>query len=472
MSLKKKQKVDFNILNSDQGLAVAKLINYIKDPNDRSVYVLKGWAGTGKTFCVSLMVRYLLEELYATKKWYKVAVTGPTNKAVRVIRKMSGLYHPRVDFQTTHKLLGLKEKITKDGKQLFENDGKFKPNITKVKVVIVDEVSMLSDKLFHDIIAYRGNIKIICMGDPAQIPPIGKIDCIPFREELAEQYGIKTLELKTIMRQKLGHPIIEASTIIRTNLQSVRIPMHPVSKHMENGDGIDFLNIRDGQVRRNIATIFEKHFKTKKFEDDSEYSKIVAWRNTTVDTLNHTIRRIIYGEEKITQRVLKGEKMVLNKPYIVLEDIVLNTNDEFTVESLEILEEEVAAGNVKEKLKYYDAIVWYYDDNDQLAKERVEILHEDSEREFWKLSNIFKQIAIDAEGKNKTWLDYYGFLRRYADVSHAYCITAHKAQGSTYTNAFIMEDDIDMNWKTEEKNRIKYTSYTRASKNLFIIKRF
>ena len=88
------------------------------------------------------------------------------------------------------------------------------------------------------------------------------------------------------------------------------------------------------------------------------------------------------------------------------------------------------------------------------------------------MANKLKKTAIETRGKNKSWIKYYDFLRRYADVSYAYAITAHKSQGSTYETAFVLEDDIDVNPNVVERNRIKYTAYTRSSKKLYVVKRF
>jgi exodeoxyribonuclease-5 len=102
----------------------------------------------------------------------------------------------------------------------------------------------------------------------------------------------------------------------------------------------------------------------------------------------------------------------------------------------------------------------------------IDILHEDSQMDFNKLANTLKQRAIQKKGKDKSWIVYYNFLRKYADVSYAYAITAHKSQGSTYNTTFVLEDDIDMNLDVIERNRIKYTAYTRSSKKLYVLKRF
>lgn len=477
---KKKPIVDLECLNSDQRNAFEELRDFISDKSDDRVFVLKGWAGTGKTFCVSVLVRYVLDVMHPTHAWYKIAVTGPTNKSVRVIKKTSGIRNSRVSFQTIHKLLGLTERITPDGQQEFVAQGDFKPQISSVKLLIIDEVSMLNDDLFHNILAYRDKVKIICMGDPAQIPPVGRPDCIPFRDELAESYRIQTLQLKEIMRQKQDNPIIEASVAIRKDLGRPNNHVEPVSRVNDRGEGIEFLNLNSNDVRKSFTENLAKYFKTDEFKGDSDYVKIIAWRNKTVSTMNDLVRKVIYGDESIGSKILIGEKLIANNPIIQDDAIIFNTNDEFTVESFDIKTDDLRyvvsdhpdADTYNVTLKYYDAVVSYLDDEDVKCKKNIEILHEDSQEDFNRLANILKRRAIEKRGKDKSWVHYYGFLRRYADINYSYCSTAHKAQGSTYGTTFVLEDDVNMNLDIVERNRIKYTAYTRSSKKLYVLKRF
>jgi exodeoxyribonuclease-5 len=420
----------------------------------------------------------MLEVIHPKSAWYKIAVTGPTNKSVRVIKKTSNLKNPRVTFQTIHKLLGLTEKITSDGQQVFVNQEKnFKPQINSVKLLIIDEVSMLNDELFHEILKYRDKLKIVCMGDPAQIPPVGKPDCIPFRDELADSYGIKTLQLKKIMRQKEGNAIIDSSVLIREDLWSERNPVNPVTSLNSLGEGVEFLNLNDGETRKGFGDILAKYFKSEEFKGDSEYCKIIAWRNKTVSSMNNVVRRIIFGEDECKSKILVGEKLIANSPVIIQGNLVLfNTNDEFSVESTKIKEMNMVLKTfspiIEVKLKFYDAVVSYLNDEDEIEKTSIEILHEDSEAEFSKIANLLKLKAIEKKGRDKSWIDYYDFLRNFADVNFGYCITAHKSQGSTYNTSFVLEDDIDQNYNVVERNRIKYTAYTRSSKKVYVLKRF
>ena len=471
---KKKPPVDINSLNTDQRLAFERLLTYILDKNDHRIFVLKGWAGTGKTFCISLLVNYILDEVYPNKDWYKIAVTGPTNKSVRVIKQASGLYSPRLSFQTIHKLLGLKERITMEGLQEFvaDHDGGFKPAINSTKLLIIDEVSMLNDDLFEKVVERREKTKIICMGDPAQIPPVGRPDCIPFMDELLEGYGIKTLQLNTIMRQKLDNPIISSSVLIRENLGASKSLISLENKVNANDEGIEYININDIEVRKSFPDILSKYFKTEEFKKNSEYCKIIAWRNKTVSTMNEIVRKVIYGDESINSKILIGEKLIANNPIIWQSEILFTTNDEFTVKNYKIKTSKVSIDRQIIEIKYYETEVTYLDDTGEECNEVIDILNESSEFDFKKAANFLKSEAIAKKGKDKSWIAYYDFLRTYADVNYAYCTSAHKSQGSTYNTAFVLEDDIDMNWDIIERNRIKYTAYTRASKKLYVIKRF
>ena len=473
--VKKKEivpKVDISTLNEDQKSAFNSLVDFIKDLNDDSIYVLKGWAGTGKTYTISLLVRYVLEVIQPTRLWYKVGVTGPTNKSVRVIRKATGISSSRVQFQTVHKILGLSEKITSDGQQIFVNSGDYKPQIRMLKLLIVDEVSMLNDDLFEELLKYRDKTKIIFMGDPAQIPPVGRQDCIPFRDELLAGYRIKTLDLKQIMRQKEGNPIIESSVKIRKNITSSNSGISTSNKLNQIGEGIEFVNLNSTESRSSFRDILEKYYKTDKFN--------IAWRNKTVSSMNDLVRKVIYGEEALSSKILIGEKLIANSPIMEKDTILFNTNDEFSVVSFETdsvdlrfkISDHPDDDPYPITLKYYDTKVSYLDEEDEICHKIIQILHEDSENDFKKLANILRVRAINKKGKDKSWLVYYNFLRRYSDVIYAYSITAHKAQGSTYDTVFLLEDDIDMNYNIIERNRIKYTSYTRSSRKLYVIKRY
>jgi hypothetical protein len=267
---------------------------------------------------------------------------------------------------------------------------------------------------------------------------------------------------------------------IRSELGRAKNPVEPVTKLNEKGEGIEFLNLNIPETRKGFSEILRRYFVTDEFKKDSEYAKIIAWRNKTVATMNDVIRKVIYGDEALGSKILVGEKLIANNPIIQGESIVLNTNDEFSVDSFVIDSDDLRyktsdhpdAEPFPITLKYYETVVSYLDDEDETVRVNIQILHEDSEMDFKKLANLLKLRAIEKKGKDKSWIVYYNFLRKYADVNYAYCTSAHKSQGSTYNTTFVLEDDIDMNWDVIERNRIKYTAYTRASRKLYVLKRF
>jgi exodeoxyribonuclease-5 len=310
------------------------------------------------------------------------------------------------------------------------------------------------------------------MGDPAQIPPVGRPDCIPFLEDLHEKYGIKTLQLKTIMRQKLNNPIISTSVLLRKSV-NLSSPVLKNESHINGeGEGIEFLNLNDEQTRKGFSAKLGEYFKTQEFEKNSDFCKVIAWRNKTVQTMNGIVRKVIYGEIAATNKILEGEKLIVNSPIIENGMVIYNTNDELTVDSFEIKQEKLSVDNETYTVKYYHTSVVYLDQNGESVHDKIDIIHESSDVDFKKAANVLRLIAISKKGKERSWVAYYDFLRRFADVSYSYAITAHKSQGSTYTYAFLSEDDINLNPEVVERNRIKYTAYTRASKKLYVLKRF
>jgi len=458
---------NFNISDLNTGQKEAfELFKEFLTSRDGSMFCLRGYAGTGKTYLVKRLIKYI----HTKYPGFKIAVTAPTNKAVKVLAKTSSIKDLRVTYQTVHKLLGLKEDIQLDGTIKFIKNNMESNDIDKFKILIVDEVSMLDDTLFTEIQSYSKRLKIIFMGDPAQIPPVNKTDCIPFNDEKKIFYDFREYTLTEIMRQSLDNPIIASSFLIRNNLTK-RFPIEDIQTTLNNkGHGIVRINANNPEERDSVMGLFEKYFKCPQFENNPDYAKVIAWRNVTINKTNQIIRGILYGPNP--GKIMVGEKLVCNKPITDgLNIIMFNTNDEFSVEEFNIATDLFDVDGTKTRLSYYDTKVLAIDLEGKEYKRMIKILHEDSLNDFAKVSKSLMENAKALKGAHRSWLKYYEFLREFADVGYNYAITAHKAQGSTYKNVFIIEDDIDYNSNLYEKNRIKYTAYSRAAEVLFILKR-
>lgn len=173
------------------------------------MYLLQGYAGTGKTFLLADIVNFI-----DTRG--KVIVTAPTHKAVRVLRDMVGA-GPK--YSTTHAALGMKQIIKDDGTIMFKNDPSLGFPAEDYTHIIIDEASMINDEIFETLVplAEKGK-KILFVGDPLQIPPVGQEFSKPFDKEIRRVNQIEVSSLNTIIRQAEGNPIIEFATYIRNHI--------------------------------------------------------------------------------------------------------------------------------------------------------------------------------------------------------------------------------------------------------------
>lgn len=452
-------------LNTQQAQAYQEIMDFIFERGN-SMHLLEGYAGTGKTY----LVAKIIDEVLRRRDSWQIAITAPTNKAVKILRKSSTTDSGNVYFQTIHSLLGLREFITDSGDIIFVNSSGGDTNIMHMNLLIVDEVSMLSDDLFLKIDQYKSSIKILFCGDNAQIPPIMKKDCIPFLPE-RDQYNIRVSSLTEIMRQKKGNSIIETSFVVRENIDMREPPLKRMTELNEQDKGVVHVKSSDA-IQREFFTnnILPLYFSTDFFKADSDYAKVISWTNKSVNQMNDLIRCMIYRGQKLS-KIMPGEKLIANKPIIEFnklgKTILFSSNDEFEVVDYEILTDSRFFFYYRTRVKYIDV-----DGSEEIKC--INILHEDSEPEFKaKLAEIKRDAMkqTDPLKRRTEWRYFYDYLANYADIGYNYAITAHRAQGSTYKNVFVLEDDIDQNHKVHERNRIKYTAFTRPTDKLFIVKR-
>jgi len=405
--------------------------------------LLTGYAGSGKTF----LVAKIIEELLYKTKFLNIAITAPTNKAVRVLKETSAISedNSRVQFVTLHSLLALKRVITVEGKE------EYKPimggsEIYNYGVVLVDEVSMLDNYLYSLLKdeAESNNIMLLFIGDRGQIPPVNGGESLLFSSNLDNNYN-----LTKIIRQGADNPIIKVAEIVRQN--GVLEEKNVLDK---NNNGVIFLKIRTEEPLLNIF------FNSLNFKKNPNFVKVLAWTNKAVDYYNQKIRTLIYGEN--CGLLCVGEKMVCDKPILnSMNQVLLNNNDEF----------EVISFKLKQEKKAYD--FWFYEVN-IISGDRpyvIKILAEKSYVPFNEELERLKQKAINAKPMTKkaAWTKYYKLMERYAAVKYNYALTVHKAQGSTFDNAIVINCDIRRIHDDINRNKLLYTAVTRAKNKLFII---
>lgn len=466
-------------LNEDQSRAFDMLIDFLDD-EDLEYFTIIGYAGTGKTYLISKLCEVLN---------CPIAVTAPTNKAVKVLKSSRSLNNEGLlDYLTIHKLLALKVQweFPTDANDLKQPEQKLTRNtfaeilVNNYGVIIVDEVSMLDDEIFEMLNnEKKKKVKVIFMGDPAQIPPVNRMDAIPLLEDRREEYNIKCTHLTQIMRQASDNKILLTAGQIRNRRFD---NVDPILNRTSNNDVI-FCNSMIQYDRNYFRTKMLEMFKTEAFNEDPNFCKCIAYTNRMVDEINQIIRTEIYKGQVLAKYMI-GEKLIIDKPVIVDNQITFNTSDEIELlelnersfyyklpntkptkgqTSLDFGDDFIQKGKSYDyEIKYYEARVKYKEvDSEEPVIRYVDILTDFGEQAYkW---------ALSALKKKQAWREYYKLYERFAKVKYNYAITAHKSQGSTYVYAFIIEDDIDINKRTLERNRIKYTACTRPKYKLYIL---
>lgn len=469
-------------LTAHQQLKMADLIQLILTGHKR--IVLKGSAGTGKTFLTSELIKVLKTTLY---QYGAVYVTAPTHKALAVL-KTKIEEKPYIHFQTIHSALSLKAiRDFKTGRQTFiqKINPRFPP-FRAAQVVLLDEASMVGWELQKYIDGYP-DLLFIYIGDHKQLNPVGEIDSAPFLgQPIAwnmitnkdgntvpgkpiEWIPYPSVELTEIIRQGAGNPIIELSR----NLNQI------TSKK-------DNLINSLGYVFDNNRTYITDKLAEVNGTDDLKY---IAWSNNDTNLINADVRKRIYG---IPKKIELGESIVLNAPhrrYKNNEEVKINSievitkvfgipsaDSMYTAEGL--LVSKRSNGTVETvSLKVYsvnndlpdftipDPEAEDSDEEESVSKGEIIILHEDSHNQMTKLIKTLKDRVAAGD---IIWPYYYQFIEQFADYTYNHAITCHKSQGSTFQTTIMNVGNMLFNKNKPELEKLLYTGVTRAAKTLVL----
>jgi hypothetical protein len=295
-------------LNQQQQAAIALMREFLG--SDSTWFVLKGYAGTGKTTTIQTLVK----EFQTQRKGY-ICMAAPTNKAVKVLKRMAakeGLHN--IDFATVYQLLGMKLEVDDDGKEKPVSDPNGNSSFDQYDLIICDEASMINSEILTCIQGEtrKGFPKVIFMGDPAQLPPVGEKESAVFVIE-------PQTELTEVMRY--GSVIGNLVTKIRTDLEA-KTPPFMRSACSDEGeikvsDKFDWLDDL-------IAA-----YKSEAYQLNPDHCKALAWTNKTVDWLNRYIRDNLYGLD--AEQFMRDERLIAVKPLVQEREVVMQTSSECTV---------------------------------------------------------------------------------------------------------------------------------------------
>jgi exodeoxyribonuclease-5 len=420
--------------NPEQKIAVGLMLDFIADP-EGSYFLLSGAAGTGKTYCI----KYLIEN---TSK--KVVFTAPTNKATKVLRETLTTEDYQPICRTIYSLLGLKLEPSGKLKKLVAPENPI--DLKDHKIIVIDEASMVNAVLWKEIQAATENfkLKIIFMGDSNQLPPISE------KASLIWQYPDIKAELLQVMR--FDNQILELAERIKNQVNHPA----PTISLLSNNDEIEGVwKLEESAFRAEII----RQARLGNFSRSESQAKAIAWRNITVDSLNRLIRAQLFDNSS-SERWLPGDRVLLTAPANdVLKDgkqMIGHTDDEGAIERIAI-----GSHPKYSDFKCYN-ISLITDENKRIS---LWVLHPDSSiDEQIRLHNL----ANDAKLNPRKWRDYWQFKDAFHSIKHAYAITAHRAQGSTYDTAFVVWNDILLNRNRGEAYRCLYVACTRPKKRLYL----
>lgn len=459
----------FKILKDDlgftatekQNIALQMLADFVVNSGENRLFVLKGFAGTGKTTIISTLVKNI----------WKVRKTGvllaPTGRAAKVISNYSGK-----EAFTIHKKIYYPKKSGGGGVQFT-----LQPNKNRNSIFIVDEASMISDdggnsKLFEngslldDLIEYvysGNNCQLILIGDTAQLPPV-KMEMSPALEEqnLGVNYNkeVSFIELDEVVRQSEESDILHNATLIRESLQEGFYE----SFQFELSQNADVIRLIDGYE---IMDAIQDSYHSNGHEDTS----IIVRSNKRANMYNEQIRsRILFQEEEISAgdylMVVKNNYFWI-KPsseagFIANGDImkILEIYAFKELYGFRFAEVQVQMVDYP-KMRPFETVVildTLTSNSPSLTYEESNKLYEEVKKDYATEKSKYKQFLKVKNNK------YFNALQ----VKFSYAITCHKSQGGQWNTVFIEQPYLP-NGVGKEYLRWLYTAVTRAKEKLYLI---
>lgn len=446
-------------LKQDAGLQ--QLASFITSPSKQNVFLLKGYAGTGKTTIIGTVVK----NIWKAKK--SAILLAPTGRAAKVITGYAS-----TQAYTIHKKIYM-PRTAKNGKISFV----LAPNKHKNTLFIVDEASMISDHsnqgglfgsgaLLDDLIqfVYSGHqCKLLLMGDTAQLPPVS-LDVSPALDatklELNYDKLTQEIELDEVVRQAQDSGILFNATMLRDSISNQFFEYFRFKI-----DGFkDIIRLQDGN---DIQNALGESYASR----GTEETAFIVRSNKRANAYNQQIRsRILFNEHELTT----GDfLMIVRNNYFWLKPTseagfiangdIIEVLELFSIKELygfrfaEVKIRLVDYPNMKpfETVLLLDTINL---ETPSLSYERANDLYQEVLKDYENESSGYKKFL--AVKKNK----YLNALQ----VKFSYAITCHKSQGGQWNTVFVeqpyLPNGIDMDYL-----RWLYTALTRAKETLYLI---
>jgi exodeoxyribonuclease-5 len=444
----------------DQQNLICMLEDFLRTKEHNPIFILKGYAGTGKTSVLGAFVK--------TLSHYKLKsrLLAPTGRAAKVLSLKSSK-----EAFTIHK------QIYRRNSSVDENAGMaLAPNLHSNTVFIVDEASMIGDhsvlndgsvasrNLLDDLLEYvfsGKNCKLILLGDEGQLAPVGSSESPALnREYLKNNYTSLTItefSLTKVLRQAIESGILHNATLLRA-AENETFPL------FETKGFSDFVRLPGDDFQDALENSYSKL--------GVEETIILTRSNKRANAYNNQIRgRILWYEDVLCS----GDcLMVVKNNYYWVDDQTkmgfIANGESLKVIRVKRLEEmygfEFARISVKfvdyDSLPEMEVLVFLeslQSDGPSISRQRMKELFFAVEQDYQHEKNKKKRYALILENP------YFNALQ----IKYAYAITCHKSQGGQWENVYIDQGYIAPEMLNSEYYRWLYTAVTRASEKLFLV---
>ena len=451
-------------LTADQQVAAAAFADWLAAPADGTPFVLSGYAGTGKTF---LSMRFLAQVEATGLCW---TVVAPTHKAVGVLRSylagagLSPTWFP----STIHRLLRLKLKRQRDIERCEETE-QTAVALEHLGLVLIDEASMVDSTLLEISLrcAHPFRTRLVFVGDPAQLPPVGEPVSPVFSLGRASR-----AELRQVVRHQ-GPVLRLASGLRQGDLPCRRPPPLPPIRNasgqvalLERGA---WLQAAQAALRRSAET------------DNPDLARILCYTNRSLEQLVPIARRALHGEMAYQLPVLPGEVLITRAAVMAPAcregedaaeepDMLLGSNRELVVRDVMPERCDLADFGVPDA-PVIDTLTARVEAGDsQLSLRLLPPLGSAARIALEAVLARLRQQAKDAgkqDGKG-LWRRFFLVRDAFASLGPAAVLTVHRSQGSTFAEVFV---DGDVFWPSDTvlRRQLVYVAVSRASQAVSLV---
>ncbi len=425
-----------NKLTEAQQQALEKLKSFLR--SNHTFFRLSGYAGTGKSFLICHLIEWL------DSLDFEFVIAAPTNKAAKSLMQVAMSMGLNIDVKTVAQLLGQQPEINEEtGIEEFTSPGE--AEFDDYDVVIIDEFSMINRSNFEEIvqaIALTLNTKVIFVGDEAQLPPVKEQQPMV----AISDYIDDTATLNEIVRYE-GEIAVVAEKI-RSNQQYSR-RMYPFQSSVDQTVVC--------QPRKEWLETVTQYFKSDDYQTNPDYARLLVWRNKTAASANRFVRSRLWGKD--APIFVPGDRLISRKPLFRPRPgqkgknkwgVLINNSEECSVTDQPTI-----------KQLSFDKIAYQYRSvpvkTDAGFEVNLSILTEQGER--------LRNEQIKSYVEKKQWQKYFDLSRTFDDITYAYSLTVHKAQGSSIDYVFLDTEDLH---GCPDLQKILYTALTRAKMRVFI----